>query len=184
MRIASLLLLALLALPACGGPVRTYDTPDLPPDVYGINQDNDIGAINFAAWALASPGRLANNPVAAMRAEIAVEYLAGELRANPRWIEMSQATKSNMLHARQELRAIVGIRPDAPSQPVVNALLGAIGALQAGDRAAALHALSAPVFLHPPPRTLATYAALPYSRIANIATAQAADQAFPHTRFR
>ena len=66
----------------------TRNTPFLPPGVFGVYQDNDIGAINQSAWAFASPANTSDNPIEAIKAVIALEYLPGELMENPRWIGM------------------------------------------------------------------------------------------------
>src|SRR5580704_11576422 len=65
-----------MAWPPKDGPARVA-TPSLPPMVYGVYLDNDVGAINFAAWAFAAPSNTRGNPAEAARAIIAVEYLAG-----------------------------------------------------------------------------------------------------------
>jgi hypothetical protein len=179
MRVRSVVLLLCSALGACATLPATGDTPYLPPGVFGVYEDNDVGAINLAAWALASPARTRGDPVDAAKAVIAVEYLAGELRASPRWIGMSAGAKQGMLHARTDLRQVLGIRPDAPPQAVVDALLGVIGALNAGNQPAALQVLSGPSFTRPPPGTLATLANLPFIPAANFATSAAADQELP-----
>ncbi len=169
-----------LTLAGCSAlPVRD-DTPSLPPNVYGINEDNDIGAINFAAWAFASPDRTRGNPVNGARAAIAVEYLASELIQSPRWIDMSPMPKQRMLQARADLRSVLGIAPAVPPQEVVNVLLAVAWNLQTGNQPAALQALAAPGFVRPPPETLQILASLPYIPSANVATAGAAAEELPN----
>ena len=85
--------------------------------------DNDVAAANQAAWAFAAPERIANNPVDAARAAAAIDYLAGELASNPRWLMISPLTKQEMVQARFDVRQALGIVPTVPSQVVVNALL-------------------------------------------------------------
>ncbi len=179
MRVAHLAMLLTLPVAACATLPGTPATPYLPAGAFGTYQDNDVGAINYAAWAFASPANTRNNPVAAMRAVIALEYLPGELRENPRWLEMDGNIKMRMATARDEVRQILGIAPGAPPQAVVNALMWASNALTAGDRAGVLQALSAPGFTLPPETTLGRLANLPYSQDANLATSRAADQSFP-----
>jgi hypothetical protein len=166
------LLFALLS--GCATLPPSGDTPQLPPSVFGMYEDNDVGAINLASWAFASPGRTQNNPIDAAKAVISVEYLAGELRASPRWVSMSFVVKQQMVEARADLRRVLGIRPDAPPQLVVNVLLQVIGALQAGDQSAALQALAAPGFTFAPPQTMAVLSNLPYVPTANYASSGAA----------
>jgi hypothetical protein len=162
-----------LAVAACGAVQPPPSTAALPTFFYGTLVDNDIGAINQAAYLLGSPARTRNDPVAGLQAAIAVEYLGGELNSSPRWDQMSPLTKMDMLQARHEFRRVLGIRPDAPSQLVVNAEIGAMWALMHGNRAAAEHALSGPLFTQPPPRTLAVLGNLPLLPAARAATASA-----------
>ena len=173
MRAAFIAPIAGLCLSACAPLPPTPATPYLPPGVYGVYLDNDTGAINQSAWAFASPANTRGNPVDAIKAVIALEYLPGELRANPRWVGMDLSVKQRMAQARQELRQILGIRPDAPPQLVVNALLGAAESLEFNTPGNALQALSAPVFVNPPEQTLRLLSNLPYVQTANLATSRA-----------
>jgi hypothetical protein len=168
-----------VCLAACATLPATQRTPFLPPGVYGTYEDNDIGAINQSAWAFASAANTRDNPAEAVRAVVALEYLSGELRENPRWIGMDAAVKLHMGRARDELRQILGIRPDAPPQIVVNTLLALGLNLQAGNQAASMQVLSSPIFTQPPERTLQLLANLPYVQEANLATSRAEAQSFP-----
>ena len=132
MRAALIASISGLCLSACATLPATPATAYLPPGVYGVYLDNDTGAINQSAWAFASSANTRDNPVDAIKAVIALEYLSGELRANPRWVGMDLSVKQRMAQARQEVRQILGIRPDAPPQLVVNALLGAAESLEFG----------------------------------------------------
>jgi hypothetical protein len=177
--LTTLPLLATIGLAACATLPGTPRTPYLPPGVYGVYQDNDIGAINQSAWAFASPANTRGNPVDAAKAVVALEYLAGELKENPRWIGMDASISLRMGLARNELRQILGIRPDAPPQLVVNALLAVSMDLQTGNQPAAMQVLASPVFTLPPEQTLQLLANLPYVQQANLATARAEAQSFP-----
>lgn len=177
MRTLTLALLILLPVTACGSLPATPNTPYLPPGVFGVYEDNDVGAINFAAWAFASASNTRGRPFEAMKAVIALEYLAGELRENPRWVDIDSGVQLRLEQARQDVRQILGIRPDAPPQFVVTTLLWASSYLALGDQADALKALSAPAFTLPPDQTLARFANLPYIQSANLATARASDEA-------
>ena len=179
MRAIGLALLILLPLAACDSLPATRNTPYLPPGVFGVYEDNDVGAINFAAWAFASPSNTRGRPFEAMKAVIALEYLSGELRDNPRWIAIDSTLKRRLVQARDDVRQALGIRPDAPPQVVVNVLLWASSALAAGDQADALKSLSSPVFIQPPDQTLARLANLPYVQSANLATSRVSDEASP-----
>ena len=127
------------------------DTAALPFAAFGT-MDNDVAAANQAAWAFAAPERTANNPVDAARAAAAIDYLAGELASNPRWLMISPLTKQEMVQARIDVRQALGIVPNVPSQVVVNALLRFAAEWQAGNQAGAIQALAAPGFTLPPSR--------------------------------
>ena len=135
-----------LAVAACS--VGRRRTPrSLPFAAFGT-MDNDVAAANQAAWAFAAPERTANNPVDAARAAAAIDYLAGELASNPRWLMVSPLTKQEMMRARIEVRQVLGIVPNAPSQVVVTALLRFASQWQGGNQTVAMQALAAPG-LHP-----------------------------------
>ena len=103
--------LACLAIAACVVQPPP-DTAALPFAAFGT-LDNDVAAANQAAWAFAAPARTANNPVDAARAAAGIDYLAGELSSNPRWVMVSPLTKQEMLQARVDVRQVLGIAPDA-----------------------------------------------------------------------
>jgi hypothetical protein len=175
--LASLLLIVPLA--ACATLPATRDTPFLPAGVFGTYQDNDIGALNQSAWAFAAAAHTQGNPIEAARAIVALEYLSGELVENPRWAGMDASVKVRIGQARDALRALVGIRPDAPPQMVVDALLALCWDLETGNQPAALQVLGTPVFTAAPAVTLRTLSDLPYMKAANLATARAAVEEFP-----
>ena len=183
-RISSLSGLVLLSglafgLAACSPLPVAQRAPFLPPGVYGTYEDNDTGAINQSAWAFASPANTRGNPVDAAKAIVALEYLSGELRQNPRWVGLPASVKLHMARARDELRQIVGIRPDASSQMAVNALLALALDLETENQPAAMAVLQSPVFIRPPEETLRVLSNLPYVQEANLATARAEAGAFP-----
>ncbi len=180
------LTLSILAvcLSACATLPATQRTPYLPPGVFGTYEDNDTGAINNAAWAFASPANTRGNPAEAARAVVALEYLPGELQENPRWVAMDSAIKLRMGQARDQLRQILGIRPDAPPQVVVNVMLALGLDLQTGNQPAAMQVLTSPIFTLPPERTLQILSNLPYVQEANLATTRAEDQSFPTSGLR
>jgi len=148
----------------------------LPPGLFGVYEDNDVGALNQSSWAFAAPGRTLNNPIDAARAVIAVEFLADELHGNPRWIGMSAASKQGMVQARADTRRALCIAPDAPPRLVVDALPRLTVAPRSSDHAAATQAPGAPVFTLPPFQTMQILSNLPYIRSANQATSQAANE--------
>jgi hypothetical protein len=167
-----------LFLAACGGPSATERPPYLPPSVFGTYQDNDVGGINLAAWAFASPKNIKGDPVDAAKAMVALEYLSTELK-EPRWASMDASIPHHMANARDQLRQILGIRPDAPSQAVINALLAIIGDLQAGNQPTVMQVLASPIFTKPPAEGLQILSNLPYVQEANLSSSRAQDQEFP-----
>jgi hypothetical protein len=162
----ALCFVACATLPATARPVF------LPAGVYGIYLDNDVGAVNQSAWAFASPANTRGNPIDAARAVIALEYLTGEVQMSPRWVKISHSVPVHLARARDEVRQILGIRPDTPPQLVVNALLALTQSLQMGDEPTALRVLGAPMFTRQPAQTLQDLSNLPYVQEANLSTSQ------------
>lgn len=171
--------LLVCCLAACGTLPSSSRTPYLPPGVYGVYEDNDIGAISQSAWAFASPANTKGNPIEAAKAAVALEYLSGELKENPRWISMDASIPLHMARARDAVRTVLGIRIEVPPQIVVNTLLALTLDLQDGNRRAAMQTLTSPIFIYPPAQTLQRLSNLPYVQQANLATARAAEQSFP-----
>jgi len=143
---------------------------------------DDVLAIDQAEWAFASAARTRNDPADATRAVAALDYLAGNLSVSPRWVAVSLITKRQMLEARAETRAALGIAPDAPSQFVVDRMMQAADALTLNDVPAALAILTTSAFTLGPERTLAELADMPYLRTANIATQYASGEMDPGGR--
>lgn len=173
MRAPAIACLLTISLAACGSLPATQQTPFVPAGAFGTYLDNDTGAVNLASWAFASTANTRNNPVEAARAVIALEYLPGELKENPRWINIDDSIIVHLKRARTQIRATLGIRPDAPGQLVVNAMLALIADLQSGNQPAALQVLASPIFTFPPEQTLRILANLPYNKEANLASSRA-----------
>jgi hypothetical protein len=165
-----------VSLAACATLPATERTPFLPAGVFSTYQDNDVGAINTSAWAFASPANTSGNPIEAAKGVIALEYLPGELSENPRWIGLDRGIKRRLADARLDVRGILGIRPDAPPQIVVNTLLALVSDLQTGNQPAAMQVLASPLFTLPPAQTLQILSNLPYVQAANLATSGAENQ--------
>jgi hypothetical protein len=173
-----LLMSSCLLLASCALVTPPPDTAQLPFAAFGT-MDNDVAAANQAAWAFAAPSRTRGNPVDAARACAAIDYLAGELSSNPRWLSVSPLTKQQMLEARVDVRRVLGIEPGVRSQIVVNALMGFAAAWQANNEPAALQMLAAPGFSLPPPQMVQVLMNLPYVQSANVASIEAAQQMLP-----
>ncbi len=163
MRIAILLT---LLLSACTLPPPP-DTARVPPNTFAMNGDQDVSAVNFAAYAFGDAARTAGRPVEAARGVAAMEYIAGQFNTSPRWIQLPLEYRQALLPARVNMRATLGVAADAPSQAVVNGLLAAQSALLAGDITAARAALPTPIF---PADMLERLANMPFMLEVNVAT--------------
>lgn len=175
-----LALLALLAPVAACAVAPLPDTARIQYGAFGDHEDPETRAINLSSWALAYPGRTRGNPGDAARAVASVDFLAGDLYANPRFQDISPIYKQQMLDARGEVRQALGVLPTAPSQLVVDRLLTAGNAIAAGDRPATLAALNTPAFTYGPERTLAVLNELPRLPVTNVATMRVS-AAYLHT---
>lgn len=159
MRPAVAAVLALsLPLVACGGPAPPYAS--LPPDSVAGVGDPTRAAIISTAYAFNTPAGVARRPGDAARAAAQVEHLATEIPYGPRWVEFSPSVGRELMAARGELRAALGVSPDAPPQAVVDGLYAASRAIVAGDAVAAERALPPPAF-RDGRTTLARLASLP-----------------------
>ncbi len=161
---------------SCAGMQPPVDTARPPPNAFGINADPGMSALNLANWAFSAPERTAGRPVDAARAVAAVDYMAGSLSSSPRWDYVDPLTKVQMLQARVEVRQVIGVAPNTPSQIVVDDLLASAYALERGNQAAALGVLQSPAFPEPQ-ETLQRLANLPYMQLVNVATQRAAASA-------
>ena len=157
-----------VVLAGCAAVTPPPDTARVPAGAFGGLADPDVSAMNLAQWAWADPGRTHNDPVDGARAVAVVDYLGGELTTSPRWSHMDPITPVQMQQARAAVRQAVGIAPNAPSQAVTQSLLVFAGNYEDGNRPAALAALQAPIYQHPPEQTLAMLGNLPYVPIANV----------------
>jgi hypothetical protein len=162
-----------LVLAGCASIRPLPDTAMIPASA-ALTWQGDYVAILHAQWAWADPARTHGLPAQGALAVAEVDYLAGDLSSNPGYAALSSFAKLRMLQARADIRQVLGVPPDAPSQSVVDAMLAVQTALDAGDRAAALKALSAPIFTLGAEPTLALLGALPYVQTANIGTAMTA----------
>ncbi|MCO6418756.1 hypothetical protein JYK14_21715 [Siccirubricoccus sp. KC 17139] len=177
MSIRPLLLAAGLALSACSAVQQPpYGYASLPSDAVVGAGDPTRAAIISTASIFADPGRVAGQPAVAARAVANYEYLAAELPYGARWREFSPLVGTEMARGQQEMRPVVGIAPNAPTQPVVDSLYAASRALQAGDQAAAERILSNPIFPAGGAATLRRLASLPPMPAVNVATSLAVQE--------
>ncbi len=173
--LAAILLATTVA--ACGPLPPPPDTARLPPGVFGP-LDQDIPATQYAQYAFADAARTYGNPVAGAEAVLAMDYVAGELNTSPRWANIGATTQLELLQARRDTRAAVGIAPTAPSQLVVDSLLAARNDLATGNPGAAAAALDNPAFPAGGAKTVQVLANLPYIQMANVATQHAANELY------
>ncbi|HSU07217.1 MAG TPA: hypothetical protein VLI93_16765 [Acetobacteraceae bacterium] len=159
----------LLALGACA-PSPPVDTAQMPP-ISGLA--DPANAIQYSAWAFASPTRTQGDPISAARAVAAMDFAAGAINTTPSFQYASPIINDEMLQARQAVRRALGIAPNARSQVVVTSMIGVSLALAHGDRAAALTNLSAPIYTLGPEQTLALLTNMPFIHTANVATIEA-----------
>ena len=128
---------------------------------------------------LLGPARTYGNPVAGAQAVLAMDYIAGALNTSPRWANIEATTQMQLLQARAQTRAAVGIAANAPSQIVVNSLVAARNDLASGNQGAAAHDLDNPAFPQGGAHTVQVLANLPYIPMANVATQRAAGRTVP-----
>jgi hypothetical protein len=164
-----------------------YETPlpstgYLPADAFGnsvIGQDPAITATNAATEAFAYPGMMQGRPAQMALAIASLDAMAGQFSTGGRWMAMDPIAKQQMLDARNQVRGILGVPETAQSQSLIDHLVAASHALDRGDQAAALTALSGADFTRPPTQTLALLTNFPKVPNANYATMAASQDLFP-----
>ncbi len=174
--------LVCLALGGCLHEVPTPSTGYLPPDAFAtiaVGQDPDLAAVQEAMIAFAYPARMQGRPAEMALAIASLDAMAGQFSTGGRWFGMNSIPKQEMLDARTEVRGILGVPENAPSQSVIDQLMAASRALNKGDQKAALAALSGPDFTKTPEQTLEILAHFPRAPIANSATMSANTNFFP-----
>lgn len=149
------ILFAGLALAACAAQPPT-PTATLPRDAFDGIGDPARSAVFETAYAFRGNTAVAGDPARFARVTAEVEYLAVEMPYASRWVQFSPIVGQELVAARDELRAALGIWPEAPPQVVVELLFAAARALAAGNDAAAQRALLPPIF----PDAAATLATL------------------------
>lgn len=159
-----MLLAGLTLLAACNAPGSGYPPPalvSLPRDAVTGAGDPTRAAVFNTAYAFGTPASLAGKPEEAARAAANFEYLTIEIPYGARYRTLNAILQPQLEAGRAELRQVLGVRPDAPPQQVIDALYAAARALQAGDPAAADRILSNQNFTAGGATTLATLGALP-----------------------
>jgi hypothetical protein len=152
----------MLALAGCAqSDLSGANTASMPLNPSGGPELNQDQAISLSAWALKSPENTAGKPGVAARALAAEDWLAGQTMLYGNFGSYAPGDELSWSTLRQQARAAIGVAPNAPSQELVNRLLAASDALDAGNEAAAKAQLSSPIFTLGPDRTLAALSNLP-----------------------
>lgn len=135
------------------------------------------GAALYAPAQFGDFGRYAGDPAGAAQAAAQLEFLADSFRTDPRYaVQVDQGVVAALDQARFELRAAIGIAPDAPPGAVIRRLRAAAAALVAGSPVRAEAALASAEFSAPPRAVLAALARAPdlpsAATAANLAAAE------------
>lgn len=135
------------------------------------------GAALTAPRNLGNTSRWDGKPAGAARAAAQLEFLTEQFATNPRYApEVNPSVLQQLQAARAEMRAQLGIAPQAATQTVILSLLRAADALDDGSRVQAEAALAGPDFTAGPEATLARLSSLPrLPRTANAAGAAAGE---------
>jgi len=144
-----------------------------------VGEDTTTAAMNEATYAFARPTAMQGRPAEMALAIASLDALAGQFYSGARWMGMNSLAKQEMLQARAKVRQILGVPERAPSQDVVDDLVGASQALDRSDKAGAIEALTSPYFTLGPEATLSLLAHFPSVPVANHATAFASRYLYP-----
>lgn len=122
--------------------------------------------------------RLDGQPARAAMAAAELEFLAVEMRTNPRYsVAVSPSVVQQLDRGRDEMRGFLGIAPGASGLAVSNTLRRVAGLLRDGDNARAAVLLDQPaIFTAGPLVTLARLNAMPQLRQVGIAADQVANE--------
>lgn len=145
------ILMGALALAAC--------TPAAPPPVLPPTETGGLNVRDPITVAAQSAGTFfrrpqPNQPAAAARAIADIEYLAGALATDDRWMGSGSLAQLELNQARDQGRSALGIPRTAPAQGVIDGLMAAATALDANDRAAVGRALPRDIFTAGPDQTV------------------------------
>lgn len=146
----------------------------LPAVAFGAYVDGESSAINLAQWAFAAAERTHGDPADAARAAAAVDYLAADVPGDQALVTSPAPLDQELLAARHDVRAAIGVAQRARPQLVVRRLLAAAQAIEDEDPDATAAALRGGPFKLPPAQTLARLSDMPFLRAANLATQDAA----------
>ncbi len=163
LRAAAAAAVCALSVAACTQPSGYPPPPlvSLPFDAVVGAGDPTRAAVFNTAFAFGTPSSIVGKPDEAARAAANFEFLAVEIPYGARYRGLNAILQPELEAGRAELRTVLGVRPDAPSQQVIDALYAAARAIRAGDTAAADRILSGPIFTAGGAATLQRLADLP-----------------------
>lgn len=167
-------MLASLALGACSLPPPPQSA-SLPPDAVTGAGDPLRSAVANTSFAFSSQSQLNGRPAQAARAVAQMEWLTVEIPGNPRLTNMSPTVLYQLVQARSEWRAALGIPDEVEAQPVIDSLYAAARALSAGQSDAAAAALPIVLFPQGGQATISRLASLPGLPLTNQAAVGATD---------
>lgn len=167
-------MLAVLALGACTLPPPPQYA-SLPADAVVGAGDPLRSAVANTSFAFSSQSQLNGRPAQAARAVAQMEWLTVEIPGNPRLTGISPTVLNQLVEARSEWRAALGIPAEVEAQPVIDSLYAAARALSTGQSGAAAAALPAGIFPQGGQATINRLAALPGLPLTNQAAVGATD---------
>jgi hypothetical protein len=147
----------------------------LPADAVTGAGDPVRAAVSNTSDVFANQRRLDGRPAEAAIAIAQMEYMATEMPINPRFTNASTTLPIQFNQARVEWRGVLGIPMSIPAQAVINALYACARALNNGQQAAAIAALSPSIFQPGGDATLQRLGDLPRLRATNQAAVAARD---------
>ena len=142
-------------------------------------QDLLVASTNDALFAFAHPAQMEGRPADMALAIASLDALAGQFASGARWAGSGSIAAQQLVYARTRVREILGVPEDTQSQSLIDHLVVASRALNAGDQQAALAALSGPDFTKPPAEVLALLGRFPYVSSADSALMAASNAEFP-----
>lgn len=140
----------LTAMTVCGCANLRTVSATMPPGLFE-SADVDTAALYEANLALGGTVSKPSTPQRYARVFADVEYISGAFNSHARWIGTQGNALVEIMIARREVRGVIGISNQTPTQAVVDALLAVS---QAADGAPLLAALANPVFTLGPDATL------------------------------
>lgn len=174
-------LFATLFVAACTqASYRLPSTAVMPPAALHTNGDVDVRALDIAAYGFGHWQKMVGDPALAAETIASLDYMAGQLNTSPRWVSMPAIFRLNMLRAREQVRAELGIGKEVPSQQVVDAMIGLAAAYRAADQSQVQAILAEPIFTLGPQETAQRLANLPYMPAVNNAATHADGYAFDY----